>query len=207
MCFHGKFHLGNEVFPPKKQTWGFCCLKTRTSYFFETSSMKRSLKAHSACHKSSKSCTLLFFYGHPSSKILSFGPRADLYSCLDFFCVVLWLVDALLCKMSAFEAAFESKWSKKKSNPFSLKHSCLLSPMDFPKWEVLFPISCFSECVWCWTCWGWGSWELSCLESFVEREQSQHAPLLCYCVHMFGGFLPLLQVNHAFNGTGNFLSA
>lgn len=71
--------------------------------------MKRSLKTHSASLKLSKSCTLLLFYGHPSSKSLSFAPSADLYSCLDFFSAVLWLVDAVLCKISVFDAALESK--------------------------------------------------------------------------------------------------
>lgn len=165
--------------------------------------MKRSLKTHSASLKSSKSRAFILVL---SSKILSFCPSADLYSWPDFLCAVLWLVDALLCKMSVFDAALERKWSKKSQipSPWSIP---VFSPMAFPKWKVSFAISCFSERVWCLMCWEWGSWELSCLESCVDGEQSQHAALLCYCVHMFWGFLSLLQVNHLLNGTGNFLSA
>lgn len=92
MFFHGKLHSGIEVPPPKKETLLF---KNKDTFFFlfflEAPFMKRSLKTHSATLKSSKSSSLLFFYGHPSSKILSLGPSADLCSWLDFFCAVLWL--------------------------------------------------------------------------------------------------------------------
>lgn len=152
--FYGKLHSGIEVPPPKKETLLF---KNKDTFFFlflEAPFMKRSLKTHSATLKSSKSSSLLFFYGHPSSKILSLGPSADLCSWLDFF------LCCSVAQMSALDAALESKWSQKNQIP------SLSSLPDFPKWEVSFPISCFSEGV-------PAGIINSCLDWFVPGEQSQ----------------------------------
>lgn len=155
--------------------------------------MKRSLKTHSASLKSSESCTLLFFYGHPSSKPLSVGPSADFYSCLDFCWAVLWLVDAVLCKISAFAAALESKWSKTPQipSPWSIAaFSLLWSPQVRGLMSNILILG-----GWEWT---WGV----LLQSLLGRD-TQHTPL-CFMVSTSGGFLSLLQVNHVFNAIGNF---
>lgn len=138
--------------------------------------MKRSLKTHSASLKSSESCTLLFFYGHPSSKSLSVGPSADFYSCLDFCCAVLWLVDAVLCKISAFAAALESKWSKNPSNPFSLEHCCLFSPLISPGERSHVQYSDF----------GWLGVDMGCPAAVIAGQgHSAHSTLL-YGEHIWG---------------------